>query len=181
LNSVAILSLEKVSKRKVSSIQFYRIPLKTIEGTETTMETFKGQVILIVNVASKCGFTPQYKSLETLYEKYKSKGFVILGFPCNNFLWQEPGSEKEIKNFCSTTYGVSFPLFSKLDVMGKNQHPLYQYLTSKESNPRFSGAIKWNFTKFLISRNGEILNRFGSSTDPLDENVINAIDTALSE
>lgn len=174
LNTAAVFSLEAVA---IPS--FYTISLKTIQGKDISMSEFKGKTLLIVNVASKCGFTSQYKDLETLYQKYQKKGFVILGFPCNNFLWQEPGSNEEIQKFCQTNYQISFPLFSKIDVKGKKQHPLYQYLTSKKSNPEFSGNIKWNFTKFLISKEGKIINRFDSSTNPLDPKVIESIEKIL--
>jgi glutathione peroxidase len=138
-------------------------------------------VVLVVNVASRCGFTPQYEGLEALYQKYKEKGFVVLGFPANNFLWQEPGTDAEIKTFCSTKYNVTFPLFSKISVRGKDQHPLYVWLTSKDANPNFSGAISWNFNKFLISRDGTVAARFGSKETPDSENMKKAIETALSQ
>ena len=181
INSIAVYSLGKVAKPTPTPhiTDFYSIPLKTIEGDHSQLSVFKGKVILIVNVASKCGFTPQYKALETLYKTYESKGFVVLGFPCNNFLWQEPGSDSEIKQFCSLNYQVTFPLFSKLDVKGDKQHPLYHYLTSKSTNPHFYGPIKWNFTKFLINKEGRIINRFESPVSPLDPKVLQAIEAAL--
>lgn len=147
-------------------MSIYEFEVKTISGETITMDTFKDKVLLIVNVASKCGFTNQYEGLENLYEKYKDKGLVILGFPCNQFMNQEPLNEDEIKSFCSLTYGVTFPMFSKIDVNGENTHPLYKYL--KESQKGFLGseAIKWNFTKFLVDKNGTVVNRFASATKP---------------
>jgi len=150
-----------------------------IDGNDVPLSTFKGKVILIVNVASKCGFTYQYEGLQKLYKTYKEKGLVILGFPANNFLKQEPGTNEEIKSFCSLNYGVTFPMFAKISVNGKNIHPLYQYLTDKTSNPEFSGKITWNFNKFLIDGEGKIINRFGSKTKPGDPEVISAIENAL--
>ncbi len=143
----------------------YRFNVKTIDGKEVSLSDFKGKVLLIVNVASKCGFTPQYKGLESLYKKYKNKGFEILGFPCNQFGHQEPGTNTEIKNFCSTKYDVTFPLFDKIDVNGDSASPLYKYL--KAAKPGFMNEnIKWNFTKFLIDRQGNVISRFASQTTP---------------
>lgn len=157
----------------------YDFTMKNIDGQETPLGNFKGQVALVVNVASRCGFTPQYEGLETLYQKYKDKGFVVLGFPANNFLWQEPGSDAEIKTFCSTKYNVTFPMFSKISVKGKDQHPLYQWMTSKETNPDHGGAVSWNFNKFLIGRDGRVVARFGSRESPLSAEMENAILSAL--
>lgn len=157
----------------------YDFTIKNIDGVETSLSQFKGSVILMVNVASRCGFTPQYEGLEALYQKYKERGFVVLGFPANNFLWQEPGTDAEIKTFCSTKYKVSFPMFSKISVRGKDQHPLYQWLTEKETNPNFSGGISWNFNKFLIGRTGEVLGRFGSRETPESNDLQKAIESAL--
>jgi glutathione peroxidase len=155
-----------------------KIPLKDIDGKDTSLDAYKGKVLLVVNVASKCGLTPQYKSLEALYQKYKDKGLVILGFPCNQFGAQEPGTNAEIKEFCSSKYNVTFPLFDKLEVNGANRHPLYVALAGKDSP--FPGDIKWNFTKFLISRDGKILNRFEPRTTPDAAEVIAAIEAALA-
>ncbi|MGH9916981.1 MAG: glutathione peroxidase, partial [Pyrinomonadaceae bacterium] len=140
---------------------------------------YKGKVVLFVNVASKCGFTPQYEGLQKLYTKYKDQGFVILGFPANNFHGQEPGTNAEIKEFCSTKYNVSFPLFSKISVKGDDIDPLYKFLTSKETNPEFSGEITWNFNKFLIDRTGKIIARFDSKITPEDNKVTSVIEAAL--
>jgi glutathione peroxidase len=155
------------------------IPLKDIDGKDTSLKAYKGKVLLIVNVASKCGYTPQYKALEALHEKYKVKGFAVLGFPCNQFGGQEPGSNEEIKEFCSSKYSVTFPLFDKLEVNGPNRHPLYVALAGKDSP--FPGDIKWNFNKFLIGRDGKIIKRFESKTVPDAPEVIQAIDAALAE
>jgi len=144
----------------------YGFQALTIDGQPATLDAYKGKVLLIVNVASKCGFTPQYKGLERLYEKYKDKGFVILGFPCNQFRGQEPGNEKQIKTFCGTNYGVTFPLFSKIEVNGDHTHPLYQFLKSAEPDPEGKTDIGWNFTKFLIDRQGHPLKRFVSKQKP---------------
>jgi len=146
----------------------YDFEVTTIEGQKTTLAEYKDKVILIVNVASKCGFTYQYEGLEALYKKYKDKGFVILGFPCNQFSDQEPGSNEQIKSFCSLTYGVSFPMFSKIDVNGENTHPLYAYLKKEQTGILGSEGIKWNFTKFLVNKNGVVIERFASATKPED-------------
>ena len=144
----------------------YDFTMSDIENNPVTFEKYRNKVLLIVNVASKCGFTPQYKGLQELYQEFKDEGFLILGFPANNFLSQEPETNSEIKQFCSTKYNVSFPLFAKISVKGNDISPLYRFLTAKEMNPRFSGSIKWNFTKFLIDRNGNIVDRFSPMTRP---------------
>ena len=162
---IILLSLQNCAKESnMGSI--YDIEVKTIDGNTTTLAPYRGQVMLIVNVASKCGFTPQYEGLEKLYETYKDRGFVVLGFPCNQFGNQEPGSEEEIKNFCDVNYGISFPMFAKLDVNGDNTHPLYRYLKSAKSGIFGSEAIKWNFTKFLVDREGNVVERYASPTKP---------------
>lgn len=141
--------------------------MKNIDGEEVDLSIYKGKTVLIVNVASKCGFTPQYKGLEELYEKYQDRGFVILGFPSNDFLWQEPGSDQEIKKFCEVNYKVKFPLFSKIKVKkGKNQAELYKYLTSSETNPGFDGEIEWNFQKFLVNKEGKVVKRYSPRITP---------------
>ncbi len=159
----------------------YQFVMNDIDGKSVQLSQYRNRVVLIVNVASKCGFTPQYKGLEELYLKYKDKGFYILGFPANNFMGQEPGSNEEIKNFCSLTYGVTFPMFSKIDVKGINIAPLYSYLTDKKLNPKFGGDISWNFNKFLIDKKGNIINRFDSAVKPDDPKLVNAIEEALKE
>lgn len=144
----------------------YDFHAKTIDGTDTSLESYKGKVLLVVNVASKCGFTPQYKGLEALYKKYQSQGLEILGFPCDQFGHQEPGDENEIKQFCSLTYEVSFPMFAKIKVNGDDAHPLYKYLKAEEKGFLGSEFIKWNFTKFLIDRSGKVVKRYGSTDTP---------------
>ena len=147
-------------------MSIYDFEVKTINGETITMDAFKNKVLLIVNVASRCGFTSQYESLESLYQKYKEKGLVILGFPCNQFLRQEPLNEDEIKSFCSLTYSVTFPMFAKIDVNSKNAHPLYSYLKESKKGLLGTEAIKWNFTKFLVDKNGHVINRFAPMTKP---------------
>ena len=144
----------------------YDFSAKTIIGEEKTLRKYEGKVILIVNVASKCGFTPQYKGLQALYEKYEKRGFEILGFPCNQFGGQEPGTEGEITSFCELNYGVSFPMFAKVDVKGENIHPLFRYLTEQAPGLFGMKAVKWNFTKFLVGRDGKVVNRFAPQTKP---------------
>ena len=173
---VTLLAAFLITTNMSGSID-YNTPLTTIDNEPTTLAEHEGKVLLIVNVASRCGFTGQYEGLEALYKKYKNDGLVVLGFPCNQFGSQEPGTEAEIKSFCSLTYGVSFPMFSKIDVNGANQHPLFASLTG-DGSP-FSGKIKWNFSKFLISRDGEILDRFGSMTGPQSKRIVSAIEAAL--
>ena len=155
----------------------YDFTMKTIDGSMKPLSDFKGKTLLIVNVASKCGFTPQYKNLETLYEKYHTRGFEILGFPANNFMWQEPGTDAEIKKFCSLKYNVTFPMFSKISVKGKDIHPLYAYLT-RESG--FPGDVSWNFNKFLIGPEGKVSARFDSKTDPLSKELTEKIESLLT-
>lgn len=163
----------------VASNGLYAIPVQRIDGTTTNLSPYKGQVMLIVNVASRCGFTPQYAGLQKLYDTYKDRGLVVLGFPANNFGKQEPGSNEEIKQFCETRFHVTFPLFAKISVKGEDQHPLYKYLTGKDTNPVCAGEIAWNFNKFLIARDGRILARFDSRATPESPDVIKAIEKAL--
>lgn len=146
----------------------YQFQIKTIDGEEKDLSEYKGKTLLIVNVASKCGFTKQYAGLEKLYEKYKDKGFVVLGFPCNQFAGQEPGDDAEIKSFCSLNYNVTFPLFSKIKVNGADAHPLYKYLKEKHKGILGLAAIKWNFTKFLIDKSGNVIKRYASQDKPED-------------
>jgi glutathione peroxidase len=160
---------------------FYDFTMDNIKGESVELSQYKGKVILVVNTASKCGFTYQYDGLEELYQSYKESGLVILGFPANNFLKQEPGTNEEIAEFCRLNYGVTFPMFSKISVKGNDIHPLYEYLTSKETNPEFEGNISWNFNKFLISRSGKIIARFGSREKPQSDKIIAAIEKALNE
>ena len=180
-------------------MSIYEIPVKTIEGKETTLNNYKGKTLLIVNVASKCGLTPQYEGLQKLYGEYKSKGFEVLGFPANNFMGQEPGTEEEIKDFCDTNFNVKFPLFSKISVKGDDQHDLYKYLTetkpetdvndggleeklkgygSQRSTPN---EVLWNFEKFLVGKNGEIVARFAPDVTAEDERLIEKLEAELGK
>lgn len=153
--------------------------LKDIDGNQKKLSDFKGSVVLMVNVASRCGHTPQYKGLQSLYEKYKDQGLVVIGVPANNFGAQEPGTEQEIKEFCTTEYNVTFPMMSKISVAGDDKHPLYQWLTDEKRNGDFGGEIGWNFTKFLIDRNGNVIARFNTPTKPEDPKVVETIEKAL--
>lgn len=155
----------------------YDIPVQTSGGETKTLGEYEGQVMLIVNTASKCGFTPQYKGLEALYRKYASQGFVVLGFPCNQFGAQEPGDITEIQNFCSLTYDVTFPLFAKIDVNGPDAAPLFQYLKTAAKGVLGSEGIKWNFTKFLVDRQGRVLERYAPTTTP--ESLEKDVEAAL--
>lgn len=146
----------------------YEFSGKTITGADKSLADFKGQVLFIVNTASKCGFTPQFKGLEALYEKYKDKGLMVLGFPCNQFLSQDPGTNSEISEFCELNYGVTFPMFAKIDVNGDAADPLFKYLTSAAPGLLGSKAVKWNFTKFLVDRNGNVIKRYAPATKPED-------------
>lgn len=157
----------------------YEFTVKDIDGKDVKLDSYKGKVVMIVNTASKCGNTPQYEGLQALYDKYKDKGFVVLGFPANNFMGQEPGTEKEIKEFCMLKYNVTFPMFSKVSVKGADQTPLYSFLTNKQSNPGFEGDVSWNFEKFLTDKNGKVVARFSPKTKPDDAKVIEAVEAAL--
>jgi len=153
--------------------------LNSIDGKPAPLSQYQGKVVLIVNVASRCGYTPQYEGLEKVYEKYKDKGFVILGFPANNFLAQEPGTNEEIKTFCSSKYNVTFPMYSKISVKGADIHPLYRFLTDKQTNPASGGDINWNFTKFLVGKDGKVIARFEPAVTPESLEVTGAIEKAL--
>ncbi len=157
----------------------YDFTLKTIDGKPAPLSGFQGKVLLVVNVASQCGYTPQYAGLEALYRKYKDKGLVIVGVPANNFGGQEPGTDAEIKQFCSRTYNVTFPMMSKVSVKGSDKTPLYVWLTGA-ANPKTAGEVQWNFTKFLIGRKGAVLNRFDSAVEPDSPEMIAAIEKALA-
>jgi glutathione peroxidase len=156
----------------------YEIPLKDINGKETSLKAYQGKALLIVNVASQCGNTPQYKGLETLQKKYQDQGLVVLGFPCNQFGQQEPGSNAEIVEFCTKTYQVTFPMFDKVDVKGPNQHPLYKELSGK--NSPFPGDVKWNFGKFLVGRDGKVVKRIEPGVKPESPEVVKAVEAALA-
>ncbi|MBI3651196.1 MAG: redoxin domain-containing protein [Acidobacteria bacterium] len=157
----------------------YDFTMNDIDGRPVKLDAYKGKVVLLVNVASKCGYTPQYEGLQATYMKYKDRGLVILGFPANNFMGQEPGSNEEIKQFCSLKYNVTFPLFAKISVKGEDKHPLYKFLTEKATDPEFGGEISWNFNKFLVDRNGKIIARFSTSDKPESDKVTQAIEQAL--
>ena len=157
----------------------YDFTLNSIEGAATPLASFKGKVVLLVNVASKCGYTPQYAGLEKLYETYKDKGFVIVGVPANNFGSQEPGSNEEIKTFCSRNYNVTFPMMSKVSVKGADKTPLYQYLPDEKA--KTGGEIKWNFTKFLVDKKGNVINRFESAVTPESADLVKAVEAALAQ
>jgi glutathione peroxidase len=179
MKTIALLfAFSLMTNLTVRAASIYDIPVKDIEGKSTTLSAYKGNVLLIVNVASRCGFTPQYTALEATYKKYSDQGFVILGFPCNQFGGQEPGSDEEIKQFCTSKFAVTFPLFDKIEVNGANRHPLYEQLAGKDSP--YPGNIGWNFTKFLIGKDGHILKRFDSKTKPDSPEVVAAIEAALA-
>jgi glutathione peroxidase len=172
---VACASLSAQSK------SIYDFTMKSIDGQQVSLGSYTGKVVLLVNVASKCGFTPQYAGLEALYEKYKGKGFVIVGIPANNFAQQEPGTNEEIKKFCSNKYNVTFPMMAKVSVLGDDQAPLYSFLTDKSANPQIGGDIKWNFTKFLFDRSGKPVARFEPAVTPDSPEVAAAIESALGQ
>jgi len=164
-----------------TSKSVYDFKMKNIDGKEVALDIYKGKVLLFVNVASKCGLTPQYKEIQGLYEKYKDKGLVVLGFPANNFMGQEPGSDKDIKEFCTLKYDVTFPMFSKISVKGSDQHPLYKYLTSKDENGVVDAKVSWNFQKFLVSKSGKVITSFGPQTSVTEADVTKAIEAALAQ
>jgi glutathione peroxidase len=155
--------------------------MKDINGKEFDLASLKGKPVMLVNTASKCGLTKQYAGLEALYRKYQAQGFVIVGVPANNFGGQEPGSDEEIKTFCSTKYDVTFPMLSKVSVKGDDKHPLYKFLTEEPTAGEFAGEIGWNFTKFLVDRNGQLMARFDSKTAPDDEKVVGAVEKAVAQ
>ena len=174
LQSVTLMPVGQQGAQSIMPTDYLKIPFKTITGHDSTLEAFNGKVVLVVNVASKCGHTPQYGGLEKLYEQYKAKGFVVIGFPANNFGSQEPGTNDEIAKFCSTTYGVTFPMMSKVSVKGEDKHPLFEQLTEKSTIP---GEIKWNFSKFLFDRTGKLVARFPSETEPSDPQLTSKIES----
>lgn len=160
-----------IVKRGAKTMTVYNFSAKTITGEEKSLKDYKGKALLIVNVASKCGFTPQYKGLQEVYDKYKDQGLEILGFPCNQFGGQEPGTEADITSFCELNYGVNFPMFAKVDVKGDKAHPLYTYMTEQAPGLLGMKAVKWNFTKFLIGKDGKVVGRFAPQTKPVDLEV----------
>lgn len=157
----------------------YDIPIHTLQGQESSLAPYKGKAMLLVNVASRCGLTPQYTGLQQLQDTYGEKGFTVLGFPCNQFLEQEPGTADEIAEFCSVNYGVTFPLFEKIEVNGPDRHPLYDVLTAKADAEGAAGDIQWNFEKFLVSPEGEIVQRFRPGVEPEDAGLVSAVEEAL--
>jgi len=173
----ALLLVQVVCVRAAGNL--YDIPVKDIDGKDTSLKTYEGKVLLIVNVASHCGYTPQYAGLEAIQKKYEAKGFTVLGFPCNQFGKQEPGTDAQIKEFCTAKYQVTFPMFDKIDVNGAERHPLYVALAGSESP--FPGNITWNFNKFLISRDGKIIKRFDSKVKPESPEMTQAIEAALAQ
>ncbi len=176
---ILFLNIYPVSSAEADQMSIYDFTMKDINGKDVKLGQYKGKVLLIVNVASKCGYTPQYEGLQKLYMKYKDKGLVVLGFPANNFGNQEPGTNQQIQEFCSVNYDVTFPMFSKISVKGDDINPLYEYLTSKKTDPEFAGDITWNFNKFLVGTSGKIVNRFASADKPESEKVVSAIEKAL--
>lgn len=174
-----LLAAPSLSEEEAKGVLDYTVA--DIEGNDVDLSTYKGDVLLIVNTASYCGYTPQYEGLEELYRTYSDKGFKVLGFPANEFGQQEPGTNAEIRSFCKSNYDVSFPLFSKVVVKGAGIHPLFAYLTDPEANAEVGGPIRWNFTKFLVDRNGQVLARFEPGDDPKSEKVVEAIEKALAE
>jgi glutathione peroxidase len=160
-------------------VSLYDIPVNRLDGTSSSLGDFAGQAVLVVNLASKCGLTPQYETLEKIHEEYADRGFSVVGFPCNQFGAQEPGSADEIQEFCSTTYGVTFPLMEKIDVNGDDQHPIYAELTAVEDGEGAAGDIQWNFEKFLLSPSGEVVGRFRPMVDPAAPEVVEAIEANL--
>jgi glutathione peroxidase len=162
-----------------SSDSVHQFNVKTIEGDEISLKQYEGKVLLLVNTASKCGYTPQYTELEKLYNTYKDKGLVIIGFPANNFMGQEPGSNEEIKAFCEKNYGVSFPMMSKISVKGSDIHPLYDFLTDSDKNGVVDGNVKWNFQKYLVGKDGKVVKKFNPGDNPMSEEVKEAIEALL--
>jgi glutathione peroxidase len=177
----AAISLQASEQGTAKAAAVLNFTMKSMDGKDVDLAQYQGRVILVVNVASKCGFTPQYKELQALHEKYGSQGLVVLGFPCNQFKAQEPGSAEQIKQFCTVNYGVTFPLFAKIEVNGDGACPLYKHLTSLSTKPKGPGAISWNFEKFVIGRTGKVVARFPSKTKPDDPEVIKVIEAELAK
>ena len=161
-------------------MSLYEIPLTTLSGEDASLADHKGKALLLVNVASKCGLTPQYTGLEAMHERYADRGFSVLGFPCNQFMGQEPGTPEEIATFCSTTYGVTFPLFAKIDVNGERRHPLYAELTEVPDGDGYTGDIRWNFEKFLVAPGGKVVARFAPQVEPLSPEITSAVEAAVA-
>lgn len=168
---------DKPPRAVVGSI--YDVVANDIDGNPVSLDRYRGKTLLIVNVASKCRFTPQYEGLQRLYDKYQSRGLVILGFPANNFAWREPGTDAEIKDFCTSKYNVTFPIFSKISVAGDDIHPLYRYLTDEKVNPQLGGKVTWNFNKYLVAPDGKPVAHFASELVPESPEIVGAIESAL--
>lgn len=179
VNPVAIAPKASEPAKPATSVLDFTLNLS--DGTPIPLETYRGKVLLLVNVASKCGFTGQYAGLQRIFKKYEEQGFVVLGFPANDFMGQEPGTNEEIVSFCSLNYGVTFPIFAKISVKGRSQHELYRFLTREKTNPGFADAISWNFNKFIIDRKGKVIARFGSMTGPENDKLLATIETALKD
>jgi glutathione peroxidase len=170
---------EDVGAAAAEGKTLYDYTVKDAKGRDVKLADYRGKVVMLVNVASKCGYTPQYDGLQKIYEQYKDRGFVVLGFPANNFGGQEPGTDEQIQDFCRLNYGVTFPVFSKISVKGEDKHPLYRHLTEEATNPGFAGEIKWNFNKFLVGKDGKVVARFESADKPESEKVTKAVEEAL--
>jgi glutathione peroxidase len=177
---IALCIASGVAAGEGETVQVTKYKMKDIDGKEVDLASYQGKVLLVVNVASKCGLTPQYTQLVELHKKYRAQGFEVIGFPANNFMGQEPGTNEEIKTFCSTKYGVEFPIMSKISVKGSDIDPLYAELTSTEKNGEFGGEIKWNFTKFLVGKDGKVIDRFEPPVKPDAPEVITAIEAAIA-
>jgi glutathione peroxidase len=178
LVSIALLVLASLTLAANEPTSIYGFSLHRIDGQEESLASYRGKVLLIVNVASKCGYTPQYEGLEALYEKYRDRGLVVLGFPANDFAGQEPGSNEQIAEFCRATWGVEFPMFEKIAVKGEGQHPLYAFITSRPEP--IGGAIEWNFQKFLVDREGRLVARYAPGTKPLDPALVGRVEALLA-
>ena len=176
-----LVTLGLLAAAALAASSVHEFTLDALNGTPAPLANFKGKVLLVVNVASQCGYTYQYEGLQALYIKYKDQGFVIAGFPANNFGGQEPGSNAEIGAFCKSKFGVTFPMYSKISVAGKDKAPLYQFLTDKAANPKTGGEIQWNFTKFLVDRDGKVIARFESAVEPQSKAVTAAVEALLKK
>jgi len=180
IGGIAMASESNNPEKETAQPTFYGFAVETIDGVSTNLVPYRGQVVLVVNVASRCGFTKQYAGLQKLYESYRERGLVILGFPCNDFMGQEPGTNEEIREFCSVNFGVTFPLFAKIHVKGDKKHPLFAWLTDGQRHSGLGGEVSWNFNKFLVGRDGRLLAHFGSRTAPDDPALVKAVEHALS-
>lgn len=179
LSAVVSAEDKPAEEKKVAPV--WNHEMKKLDGSDAKLSEYQGQVVLLVNVASECGFTPQYADLQEIYDKYSKQGLKVVGVPCNQFGGQEPGTSEEIANFCKVNYGVTFDILEKVDVNGENQCGLFKYLTSKETNPEHAGPVKWNFEKFLISRDGKVVGRYRSGVAPKDPELVKAIEMELEK